>query len=69
MTSPSQVTMLVPASVQPTPRSSETEATTHGLCDDCTADLLMSVVAPSPGPAVPRPRSHRIRSTVRRLNA
>ena len=39
------------------------------VCQDCTEDLLMSVVTPRPGPAVPRPRSHRVRSTVRRLNA
>ena len=53
--------------VEPSPGSGETEATTHGLCDECTEDLLLSV-ASSRRPAPTPPRRY-IRTTLRRLNA
>jgi hypothetical protein len=53
--------------VEPSQGGAEGEATTHGLCDECTEGLLLSVVAPRrPAPAPP---PSRLRTTVRRLNA
>ena len=53
--------------VEPSQGSDEADATTHGLCNDCTDDLLMSVASPRRAP--PGPPSRRIRTTLRRLNA
>jgi hypothetical protein len=53
--------------VEPSHESGEAEATTHGLCRDCTEDLLMSVASPRRPAPGPSPRW--IRTTLRRLNA
>ena len=53
--------------VEPSAGGGESESTSHGLCDECTEDLLLSVVAPRR--AAPPPARRRLRTTVRRLNA
>jgi hypothetical protein len=53
--------------VEPLPGSGETDARTHGLCDECTEDLLLSVVGSRR--ASPPPPDRRQRTVVRRVDA
>ena len=53
--------------VEPSTGRDESESTSHGLCDECTEDLLLSVMRPRR--AAPPPVRRRQRTSVRRLNA